>query len=50
MAVYDDVERCKCSHCGLKRDVRSMSVLAGLWICKACYDLGRKHAQKMEGR
>ena len=45
MAVYDDVERCKCGHCGFDRDVRSMSCMAGVWICMTCYEKGKRTAR-----
>lgn len=42
MSVFDDVERKACGHCGCERDVRSMSCMAGRWICMACYQAGKR--------
>lgn len=50
MAVYDDVERRKCGHCGCERDVRSMSCMAGRWICMACYNAGKRVANATLGK
>lgn len=50
MAVYDDVERRTCGHCGLKREARSMICLSGQWICFACCDAGRRVADNADLR
>jgi phenylacetate-coenzyme A ligase PaaK-like adenylate-forming protein len=46
MAIYDDVERRTCGHCGCERDARSMSYIAGRWICMACYNAGKRVASQ----
>ena len=50
MAVYDDVERRRCGHCGCERDARSMSCMAGRWICAVCYNAGKRVADAAFGK
>lgn len=44
MATWDDVERRRCGLCGERRDVRSMTELAGKWLCRSCYNFGKLRA------
>ena len=44
--MTDDDHR-TCGHCGLERNVRSMSCMNGVWICTTCYAIGRHTARQM---